>query len=410
MLENLYKSLIAVNSNDFNTCFYCGDDSVSEDYVPPIKQSKNHIHNIDADFLKVPSCSECSDFLKNNTSPYFSEHIEIAKQGIKKRYAKALHIFEVWNSKEASELDYSLQKSINAGLKLGEESYKRYKYKGFTYEVDGEKVNEDETPQDEIYIFGELFYDFKDALDYASYTYQIPPQKLKKLLNESVNDFDAAIRKYQEELNKSLEKNNRRKQCLDIADKTLDVTLEEVNPSKLCLDISEEYGIPIDILDKKLGKTSASLTNKEIDKLIKTIQIEFFPEYRDFIFFIMGQGVNSAKTFASAYEKNKDCYERDDIPKKPSKVYQRSWKTISQDTKYYDGLNLDCDYILDSINYISYEMIKDHIEISQSDLKIFLRDNEIYSSSDYEVFLLEIDGYDSVNCFPEYVDSTLFDS
>ena len=99
-------------------------------------------------------------------------------------------------------------------------------------------------------------------------------------------------------------------------------------------------------------------------KLIKTIQIENYPEYRDFIFFIMRKGVNSAKTFALEFNKNKDYYEQNDVPSKPSKVYQRSWTTISQDTKYYEELKLDCDYILDSkmnyyANFWAERIIKD---------------------------------------------------
>ena len=46
-------------------------------------------------------------------------------------------------------------------------------------------------------------------------------------------------------------------------------------------------------------------------------------------------------------------------------------------------------------------MIQDHMEIKQSDLKEMLDNNDITNAKEYEAFLLDIDGYDTINCFPD---------
>ena len=66
--EKYYEPLVAVNSSDFNRCFYCGCEANHTDYIPPI----SFIHhwrdaNSEAEFIAVPSCNECFDLLKKKT-------------------------------------------------------------------------------------------------------------------------------------------------------------------------------------------------------------------------------------------------------------------------------------------------------------------------------------------------------
>jgi hypothetical protein len=49
-------------------------------------------------------------------------------------------------------------------------------------------------------------------------------------------------------------------------------------------------------------------------------------------------------------------------------------------------------------------MIQDHRKIKQSDLKEMLYNNDITNAKEYKAFLLDIDGYETVNCFPDVED------
>lgn len=90
-----------------------------------------------AEKLKVPCCYECIDFLKTCSAASLEERMQFSKDKIANKYQTALRIYEMWTEKEASTVGVDLQTSINAGLSLGEEAYKRIKFRGFAYEVDG---------------------------------------------------------------------------------------------------------------------------------------------------------------------------------------------------------------------------------------------------------------------------------
>lgn len=379
-MTDIYKALIACDSEFFNTCYYCEDESNGYDHIPPLKYSNRFIRDVSADYIKVPVCAECITFLKGNKSPYFNEHIEIAKLALAKKYAKALSIYELWNENETKDLDESLSKSIKAGLKLGKEAHCRFKFKGFKYELDGDVFSVEETEPEEIIIFGELFYEFKDALDYASYTYQIPKVTLKELLKESGNNFDKAIKRYQSEV----ESNS-----------------EILKIRKVCFEFSEEHNLSFDLVYKKLIRKMKSNIHIQPDQILEDLLPTFFSEYRDFLFFIIRRKLNSAREYTTDFEQNTSIFELDDLPKRPSVVYKRNWKIINSDYTYYQRLNSDNDYILDSINYISYDMIRKKRKISSRDLNLFLENNDITTAREYESFLLDIDGYDSCVCFPK---------
>ncbi|WP_068546543.1 hypothetical protein [Thalassotalea crassostreae] len=378
-MSDLYKQLFASDSEFFNKCYYCSDDSNYHDFIPPEKYSNRFIRNKSADYIKVPICSECKTYLKGNRSPYFSEHVEIVKKGIKKKYSKALSIYELWGEKEVDDLDEPLSKSILAGIKLGKEAYERYKFKGFQYEIDGNIVRPEPEESIKLSIFGEIFDSYKDALDYASDTYQISKALLRDLLKEYNDDFELAIRKYQSDM-------------VGI--------LEEFKLKKLCKEFGEEHDLSFELVYKKLTLERKYGKSKSIPQLLSIVLEKIHAEYRDFIFFIIRKGLNTAKKYVLEYKKNRDEFRLDDFPKKPSEVYKRSWKEINADYFYYKELNADNDYILDSINYISYEMIKNKKKIAKGDLELFLESNDVTTTSEYKTFLEEISEYDAAVCFP----------
>ena len=271
--------------------------------------------------------------------------------------------------------------SIDAGLKLGEEAYNRYKFRGFSYELDGVIISDEEDePVEEITIFGEPFDEYRDALDYASYTYQIPKVMLQDLLKANGNDFDNAIQQFQSEV-----ENN----------------FEAIKNSRLCADFCEEHCLSFEHVHKKMLTQIKKNKSTQPEQWLTDTLPSFYAEYRDFILFIISRDLDSGRKYTIDFNKNKETFDLESMPKRPSSVYKRNWKEIHSDLNYYRDLDTDNYYILDSINYISYEMIQDHMEIKQSDLKEMLDNNDITNAKEYEAFLLDIDGYDTINCFPD---------
>ncbi|SFC08585.1 hypothetical protein [Pseudoalteromonas denitrificans] len=203
--NNLYQKMIAVHNKDFNTCFYCGCIATEFDFAPPQKYADYYLQTRDeADFYQVPSCKECFIALKQEKSPLIGERADIAKRKIAKKYSKAINVYEMWDTKEALELDYNLQKCVQAGIELGEESSRRSQFIGFEFEVNGEKLKVAHIPVVMISVFEHEFSNFKAALDFASKTYRVPKAKLKDLYLEKGNSFNIAIEAYHSKMDKSL--------------------------------------------------------------------------------------------------------------------------------------------------------------------------------------------------------------
>tara|TARA_B100000953_G_C18000286_1_gene414882 strand:- start:428 stop:1225 length:798 start_codon:yes stop_codon:yes gene_type:complete len=218
--SELYRQMSAVNSSDFNTCFYCGCIATQYDLAPPLKYAEFYLKTReDADFYQVPSCQECFDFLKGEKSGLLAQRVDRVKEKLTRKYHKAIRIYEMWNHDELEELDYHLKKSVNAGLELGEESYDRIKYKGFASEVDGEKHSSFYVQDRKFEVFGERFDSFRDALDYGSKAFRIPKAKLRDLYLDHQNSFDEAIRSFQAELDRKLYEKELKQKCKIFADK-----------------------------------------------------------------------------------------------------------------------------------------------------------------------------------------------
>lgn len=212
--QERYQQMIAVKGENFNTCFYCGCIATEFDYAPPKKYADFYIETrSEADFYQVPSCKECCTALKQEKSALVGERGDIAKRKIAKKYQKAIHVYQMWNEDEAQELDYNLQKCVQAGIELGRESSKRSQFPGFEFEVDGEKLKISNIPVKMITVFNKEFSDFRDALEFASLTYRVPKAKLKDLFSENNNSFEIAIESYHTKIDKNLSDKQLKKLC-----------------------------------------------------------------------------------------------------------------------------------------------------------------------------------------------------
>ena len=215
----LYRQVNAIRSKDFNKCFYCGCIASHYDYVPPKKYAEFYLRTREeADFYQVPSCQECIDLLKTDKSSLLAQRVDKVKAKLSRKYQKALRVYEMWDVDEVEELDYQLQKSIKAGINLGQETYERCKFKGFDFESEGEKHSVHYIKDKAFTIFGEEFNNFRDALDYGSKSFRIPKAKLRDLFAEHDNNFDKAIRLFQEELAKKLFEKELKQKCKTFAE------------------------------------------------------------------------------------------------------------------------------------------------------------------------------------------------
>lgn len=216
---HIYRELYSIENSFLNKCFYCGCEATHVDFAPPLKHANFYLKSgYSADFYKIPACYECHDFLQNQINGLLSERFDMVKDCLAKKYKKPISIFESWNQDEMNELGCDLKKSIEAGMKLGEEAYERYKFKGFEFEVDGEEVDQLYIIQDEFTVFGEVFRRFKDALDFASKSYRIPKATLRDLLADNDNSFDEAINSYHREMAEREQERDLKNKCRKFAE------------------------------------------------------------------------------------------------------------------------------------------------------------------------------------------------
>lgn len=200
-LDTDYHLLIPAHSRDFNTCFYCGCIASEHDYAPPVKYREFYLATKEpSDFLKIPCCQECSDHLVTCKGGSIDERRDFAKDKLSKKYDKALTIYEMWSEDELVALDFSLKHSIEAGLKLGEETTERLKYPGFAYEAAGLSQSVQYNSPKYFNVFGDTFSTFREALDFASKAYRIPKNTLKEYFADHNNNFENAIQAVHKEV------------------------------------------------------------------------------------------------------------------------------------------------------------------------------------------------------------------
>ena len=223
--KKYYEPLVAVNSSDFNRCFYCGCEANHADYIPPI----SFIHDWrdgsrEAEFIAVPSCNECFDLLKKHNTGTLGERVDVLKKLLAKKYEKAVRVYTMWSPEELEDMDTAFQISLQAGINLGKETVSRLRFNGFDYEVDGSITRVGKAPNKPYKVFDETFENFKQALEYASHTYQIKKSRLSELYFENGENFDSAI----EAFHRSLEA----RKLLDAIEKPCEVFAEQYNQNR----------------------------------------------------------------------------------------------------------------------------------------------------------------------------------
>ncbi|MCM2681164.1 hypothetical protein [Echinimonas agarilytica] len=210
-----YQRLIAINSEDFNCCFYCGCVATEYDLAPPT--SIRNVIQPHSDNLEIPACRECHQLLKHEPSGLLGRRIDVVKDKLAKKYARAISVYQMWDASELNELEHRLQQSVAAGLKLGEEATQRLSYKGFVYEVNGHRFDSPHSPVEVHCVAGTQFTDFKSALNHTSSSYRIPKAKLKMLLKEHNNNFDQVISLYQQQVLAALAEKEMKTKCKSLA-------------------------------------------------------------------------------------------------------------------------------------------------------------------------------------------------
>jgi hypothetical protein len=213
-LEQRYRQLRALDAKDFHTCFYCGCIATECDFAPP----QNHwqsfqYRQMSADNLQLPSCKECVTLLKDCTMGLVQQRKEYVQTKLANKYKQAIGVYLRWNEDELAELDFSLHHSIAAGMRLGEESYRRANFAGFGYEIDGSKVQGLVPTPAPVIVFGERFETLKQALVRVSKVYAISQAKLVEGLAAHGNNLEAVLMALQEEKAHTLFRRQLRRQC-----------------------------------------------------------------------------------------------------------------------------------------------------------------------------------------------------
>ncbi len=197
--QKFYQPLHAVHSADSNRCIYCGCEAARQDFIPPIK----FIHDwqdghLQADFISVPACNECTELLINENNATLEPRITVLKKRLAEKYKKAIRVFNHWSMEEIQEMDAAFQISLKGGMRLGKETLSRLQFAGFDYEVNG-SITRVAKPQREVFrVFDEEFSSFREALAFASATYKIKKSRLSQLYFDNDESFDRAIEAFHE--------------------------------------------------------------------------------------------------------------------------------------------------------------------------------------------------------------------
>lgn len=217
---DVYSWARPVKCSDVGLCYYCGCEAEFEDFAPPKDVLPFYLKSGEScSYAIVPTCIECMTHLKHCREGTIENRKKYINKCIERKYKKALNIYERWNEEELKDLSEAFVSSIRSGIKLGEEAYKRLKFLGFEYEIDGNVFHARRRNIKEFLVFGEKFDNFRNALQYASRKYSININKLKEWLIEYDAQFDVAINAYFENKEKVLVEKEKERLSKDFAKK-----------------------------------------------------------------------------------------------------------------------------------------------------------------------------------------------
>jgi hypothetical protein len=221
-MENLEQQVYAyaspVNYQDIGICYYCGCESEHEDYAPPKDYTAFYLTTGENCSLAImPCCKECFGLLANCRAGLLDDRKLYVNKCIERKYRKALNIYEKWDESELVELERTLAHSVKAGINLGEEAYKRLRYPGFEYEIEGSVFHARRRNVEIFSVFGERFDNFRNALQYASRSYKININTLKEWLMEHNTNFDNSINAYFNHQEEEVVRKKKKKLCDEFA-------------------------------------------------------------------------------------------------------------------------------------------------------------------------------------------------
>ena len=204
--HKFYSKAMPVDVQFHGVCYYCGCEAESKfnDFSPKKSDLAFYLQTRETcSFAIVQCCKECFEFLINCRIPVIEQRKKHVNKSIKKKYKRALNIYECWNEDEFEDLSPAFIISIKAGITLGKEAFDRIQFAGYKYEINGTIHHINSTEVKTYTVFGEAFDHFRDALQHASKSYRININTLKQCLIDNNIDFDEAITAYHEKINQT---------------------------------------------------------------------------------------------------------------------------------------------------------------------------------------------------------------
>lgn len=203
--SNIYTYLTPKHVADIGVCFFCGSEADCQASCPPVKFVAE-LSGPAYDYVRVASCQECSETLKNERVGTLPEQRELARRNIEKKYRLALRLFQLWDLAEAEELkrdSSSFYGSVSAALSLGEEANNRLRYRGFDVEEGVYAQTEEDTA--DYRVFDQRFSSYKEALHFASRSYGVDIAFLASYATPKNPDFDKGIGRWQRMIEEQVE-------------------------------------------------------------------------------------------------------------------------------------------------------------------------------------------------------------
>ncbi|QKX16923.1 hypothetical protein [Microbulbifer sp. YPW1] len=218
--QEVYSRIVPTSVRDVGKCYYCGCEAEAcfDDFAPPKSSVSFYLNSGEnCSFAVIPSCKECHFFLKTCRDGLLEGRKLFVNRCIKKKYRKALNIYERWSEEELENLSRTFSESVKAGIRLGEEAYVRLKFPGYEYEIDGTVFHARRRSVELFTVFGEEFDNYRNALQFAARTYRININVLKEWLIEHGANFDEAINAYFRHIEEEKLRKKKDKLCREFA-------------------------------------------------------------------------------------------------------------------------------------------------------------------------------------------------
>ncbi len=251
-----YSRIYALNRDDWNRCFYCGDISTELDHVPPLVTIEFFdMTREQADFFLVPSCNECN--LLGGSEPHglLETRAEYIRQKLKRRNSKLWRQIQLWTKSEVDEFietegETSITRVLSAIVGSEEALKSRLQFSGYPFEVRGSKQFMSYEPTSRFSVFGPSFDSFKEALQYCITSYKVKADVLYQYAVAHGGNLEKALNQIFEE------------QALLIKEKELEIAAKE---------LSLQYNTSQEWVFRSLRSLKSKYTDSTLDELKKIL-------------------------------------------------------------------------------------------------------------------------------------------